>query len=88
LLSAVGAKPGVYNIGTGVDTTIVDLHAQCRRASATDGEPAFAEPRPGEIRRSVLDPGAATRELGWRAATSLEEGLRSTWEEMQTAAAK
>jgi UDP-glucose 4-epimerase len=83
MLAAVGAKPGVYNIGTGVDTRIVDLHALCRRATGTEGEPTFADPRPGEILRSVLDPGAAERELGWRAETPLEDGLRSTWESLK-----
>jgi UDP-glucose 4-epimerase len=80
MVAAVGAAPGVYNVGTGVDTTIVDLHAMCRRASETTGEPTFADPRPGEIRRSVLDPAAAERELGWLAETPLEHGLRMTWE--------
>jgi UDP-glucose 4-epimerase len=88
LLAAVGAAPGVYNVGTGVDTAIVDLHAMCRRASATTGEPTFAGPRPGEIRRSVLDPAAAARELGWRAEVTLEDGLRRTWEESKGQAAK
>ena len=88
MVAAVGAAPGVYNVGTGVDTTIVDLHAMCRRASETAGEPTFADPRPGEIRRSILDPAAAERELGWRAETPLEHGLRMTWEEMQLGAAK
>jgi UDP-glucose 4-epimerase len=80
IVAAVGAVPGVYNVGTGVDTTIVDLHAMCRRASETTGEPTFADPRAGEIRRSVLDPAAAERALGWRAETPLEHGLRMTWE--------
>jgi UDP-glucose 4-epimerase len=80
MIAAVGAPAGVYNVGTGVDTTIADLHAMCRRASQTTGDPTFAEPRSGEIRRSVLDPAAAERELGWRAETPLEHGLRLTWE--------
>jgi UDP-glucose 4-epimerase len=80
MVAAVGAAPAVYNVGTGVDTTIIDLHAMCRRASETTGEPTFADPRPGEIRRSVLDPAAAERELGWQAETPLEHGLRLTWE--------
>jgi UDP-glucose 4-epimerase len=88
LLGAVGARPGVYNIGTGVDTRIVDLHALCRGATGTEGEPTFAEPRPGEILRSVLDPAAAGRELGWRAEVALEDGLRRTWEESKGQAPK
>jgi UDP-glucose 4-epimerase len=43
-------------------------------------EPEFAPPRPGELQRSVLDPGRAVDELGWRPERSLEEGLRETWE--------
>ena len=60
---------GVYNVGTGLDTTIVDLHAMCRQASETEGEPTFADPRPARSVRSVLDPAAAERELGWQAET-------------------
>ena len=80
LLAAVGASPGVYNIGTGIDTRIVDLHALCRRATETDGEPSFAEPRQGEILRSVLDATAAERDLAWKADTALDDGLRATLE--------
>jgi UDP-glucose 4-epimerase len=83
LLAAVGATPGVYNVGTGIDTTIVDLHALCRRVTGTEGDPSFADPRPGEIMRSVLDPAAAERELGWRAETSLEDGLRATFGDLE-----
>lgn len=79
MLAAVGHGGGVFNVGTGVDTSVVDLHALCRKVSGSEREPRFAEPRAGEIRRSVLDPGLAARELGWRARVSLEDGLRETW---------
>jgi nucleoside-diphosphate-sugar epimerase len=36
--------------------------------------------RAGELQRSVLDPGRAERELGFRARTSLQDGLAATWE--------
>ena len=35
--------------------------------------------RPEQLLRSVLDPGLAERELGWRAARRLEDGLAETW---------
>jgi UDP-glucose 4-epimerase len=38
-----------------------------------------AAARLGELQRSVLDPAAAERELGWRAETPLGDGLRATW---------
>ena len=47
-------------------------------AAARDAE--LAPARLGELQRSVLDPSRAERELGWRAETSLDDGLRATWE--------
>jgi UDP-glucose 4-epimerase len=39
-----------------------------------------APARPGELQRSVLDPTRAKRELGFRAETSLDDGLAATWD--------
>jgi UDP-glucose 4-epimerase len=78
--AAFSGRAGVYNVGTGTDTAIVDLHELCRRVSGSDRRPVFAEPRAGEVRRSVLDPSLALRELGWRAEVALESGLRATRE--------
>jgi UDP-glucose 4-epimerase len=82
LLAAVGRGGGPYNIGTGRETTIAELHAACAAVSGVDGAPAHADARLGDVQRSVLDSGRASRELGWRAGVSLEDGLRSTWEWM------
>jgi UDP-glucose 4-epimerase len=79
MLAAVGHTGGVFNVGTGVATSVVELHALCREVSGSSREPRFVDARPGEIHRSVLDPGLAERELGWRAQVSLADGLRSTW---------
>ena len=80
VLAAAEHAGGVYNIGTGVETSVNELHAVCRRVTGIDTEPAYAEERPGEIMRSVIDPALAARELGWRAEQSLEQGLRLTWD--------
>ena len=87
VLAAIEHAGGVYNIGTGVETSVNELHAACRRVTGVDREPEYAEERPGEIRRSITDPGLAARELGWRAEASLEEGLKLTWQSLQEAAA-
>ncbi len=71
---------GVFNVGTGRETSVVELLELCVRVAGKDVEPEFAPPRPGELQRSVLDPGRAVDELGWRPERSLEEGLRETWE--------
>ena len=79
MIAATGQKGGVFNVGTGIATSVVDLHELCRRVSGSDREPRFADARAGELRRSVLDPGRAERELGWRPRVALEDGLRTTW---------
>jgi UDP-glucose 4-epimerase len=71
---------GIFNIGSGVETSVLELHDLCRRVAGADVEPELAPERLGEIRRSVLDPSLAERELGWTPALSLAEGLRETWE--------
>jgi UDP-glucose 4-epimerase len=81
-LAAGRHKGGVFNVGTGVETSVNELHAACRRVTGSDREPRYAPERPGEIRRSVTDPALAEQELGWRAEQPLEEGLRLTWEEL------
>jgi UDP-glucose 4-epimerase len=79
MLAAGAGGRGVYNVGTGVETSVLDLHRECRRVSGSVAEPEFADARPGELLRSVLDPGLAERELGWRARRPLTEGLAQTW---------
>ena len=83
-LAAQTVDGGVYNVGTGRETSVVELLDLCRRVAGKDVEPEFAPPRPGELQRSVLDPGRAVDELGWRPERSLEEGLRETWEWFNT----
>ena len=80
VLSAGGAPAGTYNIGTGQATSVNELWETCARVAGGAGEPEHAEARAGDLARSVLDPGRAGATLGWAARTSLEEGLRKTWE--------
>jgi UDP-glucose 4-epimerase len=79
VLAAANGGPGVYNIGTGIETSVVDLHELCRRITGSEREPEFAPPRPGEARRSVIDPALAARELSWRTQHDLRRGLEATW---------
>jgi UDP-glucose 4-epimerase len=79
-LAAVGRNGGVYNIGTGEETSVVELYELCRRVAGSETHPEFASPRLGELQRSVLDVRLAERDLGWRAEQELEQGLRETWD--------
>jgi UDP-glucose 4-epimerase len=71
---------GLFNVGSGRETTILELHDLCRGASGTEGEPELAPERLGEIHRSILDATHGREGLGWEPKLSLEEGLRQTWE--------
>jgi UDP-glucose 4-epimerase len=79
LLASVGHGGGVFNVGTGRETSVLELHRACAAVAGSEAEPEFAAPRLGEVLRSVLDVSRAGRELGWHAATPLDDGLRATW---------
>jgi UDP-glucose 4-epimerase len=80
LAAAEHAGGGVYNVGTGTETSVVGLYDAIQRAAGRAREPRFAEARLGELQRSVLDVTRAERELGWRPQHSLDRGLGETWQ--------
>jgi len=79
-LAAAGQDGGVFNVGTGSETSVVELYEACRRVAGSSLDAEQAPARLGELQRSVLDVSRAERELGWRPEVPLEEGLRLTWE--------
>jgi UDP-glucose 4-epimerase len=79
-LAAVDHDGGVFNVGMGQETSVVDLYELSRRVAGSKVEAREAPARLGELQRSVLDVSSAERELGWRPEVLLEEGLRRTWE--------
>jgi UDP-glucose 4-epimerase len=78
LLAAAGHDGGTFNIGTGQETTVLELHRLCAEVSGSEAEPRLEPARAGDARRSLLDVSRAATELGWRPATPLAEGLRRT----------
>ena len=79
-VSALGLRGGIYNVGTGRETSVVELYDRCRRVAGSEAEAVHAEPRLGELRRSFLDPRLAAAELGFTAMVDLDDGLAATWE--------
>ena len=68
-----------FNVGTGRATSVNALW-RVIESIARPSVGAYHEPaRSGDVRRSVLDPSRAARELGWRAAVDVENGLARTW---------
>jgi UDP-glucose 4-epimerase len=80
-LIAAAAAPsgGVYNVGTGAATAILELHRSCAEVAGVEREPIFGAARRGDLRHSVIDASRAAGELGWRAGKTLSEGLAETW---------
>jgi UDP-glucose 4-epimerase len=79
-LAAAGSRAsGPINVGTGLETDVLELVA---RLAELDGGSEFraelAPARAGEVQRISLDAARAERELGWRPQTSLLDGLRRT----------
>jgi UDP-glucose 4-epimerase len=87
LLAAVGRGGGPYNVGTGEDTTVAQLHAACAAVAGSTAAARNEPARLGDVLRSALDVSLIERELGWRAQVPLDEGLRRTWAWMQEHAA-
>jgi len=79
MLAALDHEGGVFNVGTSIETSVLELYEAIQRASGVTREPALADARLGELQRSVLDIALAGRELGWRPGHSLEAGLAQTW---------
>ena len=77
--AAIGRDGGVFNVGTGTETSVNELFERCRAVAGGDTEATHAPARPGDALRSFLDISRSERELGWRPQTPLEEGLRLTW---------
>lgn len=80
MLAATERSGGVYNIGTGIETSVVELYERCQQASGITLVPEHAAARMGELQRSVLDCSLAATELGWRPELALTDGLRATWD--------
>ena len=80
LAAAEADVTGVYNVATGLATSVLDLHRCCLEAAGVEQKPRFSPERMGDIQHSVLDAKRTERELGWRAETTLAAGLARTWQ--------
>lgn len=70
----------LLNIGTGVETSVNQLYQAMAAAGGLSKPARYAEARPGELRRSALDPSRAAIHLGWKSWTTLASGTAAVLE--------
>jgi UDP-glucose 4-epimerase len=78
LAAAESDALGPFNIGTGVESTVLQIVDALAPHATAPFEPQFAPERLGEVQRIALDTSRARAELGWEARVGLADGLEST----------
>jgi GDP-L-fucose synthase len=71
-------SPEIINVGCGNDITIAELAALVARIVGYRGDVVFDRSKPDGTPRKLLDVGKCDA-LGWRAKTSLTDGIRATY---------
>ncbi|MEY2399816.1 MAG: UDP-glucose 4-epimerase [Actinomycetota bacterium] len=66
------------NVGTGVETSVIEVHDAVASAVGVRAKPLLADERVGELPRIALDPGRAAMQLGWQPWTTFQAGIDQT----------
>ena len=83
LAAAESAADGAFNIGTGVETSVIELISALKPHAEDGFDAEHAPERPGEVQHIALDPSRAREELGWEAKVELDEGLKRTLDSLR-----
>jgi UDP-glucose 4-epimerase len=78
VLDDVGTAGGVFNVGSGRETSIRELAEAIRDTAGDDEDFRFAPAQEGDIRRSAADLSALAAATGWAPRTTLVDGLART----------
>ncbi len=70
----------VFNISTGRGTTVNELFKMLKEITGYEKDPIYGPPRPGDLRKSILDYNKAKKVLGWEPKYDLDTGFRKTVE--------
>jgi len=82
LAASADATDEVFNIGSGTETSLIELAHALLRAMGSDQRLEFGPPRGvNAVTRRLADVSRAAERLGWKAEVGLDEGLRRlvTW---------
>ncbi len=78
-LLALEGPPGIYNIGTGIETSVLELVHLLRETSSHKVKANHSPPRAGEVARITLSCKHAEKHLHWKAQVGLQEGITRTF---------
>ncbi|MSP78830.1 MAG: NAD-dependent epimerase/dehydratase family protein [Dehalococcoidia bacterium] len=78
LLASEEAESQVYNVGSGVGTSVNTLFSSLAHLTGYALQPSHEPARPGDVFKFSLDGTRLRQRLGWRIRVPLEEGLRKT----------
>ncbi len=74
------AGKGVYNVGTGKETSVLKIAGMIERVTGKRIERKFESARESDIMRSVSDISKISKEIGWRPKVSMFQGIKKTVE--------
>ncbi len=74
------AQNAVLNIGSGVETSVLDLVRMIEEVTGIEPATTFLPPRPGEVPRIALDATRAQQVFAWEPTISLRDGMRHVWD--------
>ena len=84
ILALDDGDAGIYNIGTGVGTSINEIFSKLKAATGYKGQAVHGPAKTGEVFKVYLSADKAREELSWQPNTDLNEGLRLTVEYFRT----
>jgi UDP-glucose 4-epimerase len=77
-----GKPGGIYNVGTGIGTSNMDILRYIRPMATAEGLDVQIQIKPSrsfDVTANVLDISRIYQDIGWKPSISIEEGLASTW---------
>ena len=74
---------GAFNVGRGVQTSVLDIVDVLAGQSDNGFEADHAPARSGEVQHIALDPSRTKAELGWEAQVDLDQGLARTLDSLR-----
>lgn len=80
LTAAKSNTTGIFNIGTGQGTSLLELIRICEQVTSAKADVKFQAAKPWDIKMNVLDISKIKNEMGWSPKVSIREGVRLTFE--------